>query len=248
MSWHCSLALVEEFSVRGCLDGESSARLRSSRIAEKSFYGDKRKASSKRSRFGMTCGPLTASRGVELWMLSQAASPASPSPLPGSARARWTSEISGLTPFALYEKSGPDGAYWKTSQGYFIPGISGLSSADWPKAGMMLAGRLYRRGSWARRIGEIGCGLWPTVKACRDGYRGKTLQNALDGKSEMSLDRIIHLPQMWPTPRGNKTTSEKAEVWQERRNRGDVSTLSLALAVALHGGAQTRPTPAARNV
>jgi hypothetical protein len=29
---------------------------------------------------------------------------------------------------------------------------------------MMSGGRLYQRESWERRIGEIGCGLWPTPR------------------------------------------------------------------------------------
>ena len=40
MSWHCSLALVEEFSDRSCLDTESCALLKSIRTAEKSSWLD----------------------------------------------------------------------------------------------------------------------------------------------------------------------------------------------------------------
>lgn len=72
MSWHCSLAVVEAFSDRGCLDAESCAQLKYPRIGESCFYGDKRKATSERSLFGMMCGPSTAARGVTQWMSSLA--------------------------------------------------------------------------------------------------------------------------------------------------------------------------------
>jgi len=41
MSWHCSLALVEEFSARGLLVTASSARLNETRSAARAYYAAK---------------------------------------------------------------------------------------------------------------------------------------------------------------------------------------------------------------
>jgi DNA (cytosine-5)-methyltransferase 1 len=42
---------------------------------------------------------------------------------------------------------------------------------------------------------------------------------------------------LWPTPRAEKTTDEKEETWQKRKDRGGVSTPPLTLAVKMY------PTP-----
>lgn len=85
MSWHCSLALLEEFSARGFLDGERSEQLRSIRIAEKSCFGGKKKDTSKRSLSSVTYDDSTAERGVERWISSLRDSRVSRSQRPGAA-------------------------------------------------------------------------------------------------------------------------------------------------------------------
>ena len=116
MSWLFSLALVEEFSAHGCLDGELCAQLKSIRTAERSYYGDKKKVSSPPSLSGTMCEPSTVSRGVEKWMSLLPASPARDTQLQGSNSASMMNVTSGQTPFALLEKSSHNGYCWKMCQ------------------------------------------------------------------------------------------------------------------------------------
>ncbi len=76
MSWHYSLALVEEFSALDCLDGESCAQLKSARLTERSYFDARRKGTSEPSLFGMTSEPSTVAHGLEKWMSSLAETPA----------------------------------------------------------------------------------------------------------------------------------------------------------------------------
>ena len=114
----------------------------------------------------------TGDRGVDAWISSLRASRASRSASPDSSAPSGTNEICGLTPFALLERSGPDGVYWRTYQDC-LPGLTDISARfceSWPKAGTMRDGVCYLRRKWERRIGVIDFGLLPTpVKA--DGER-----------------------------------------------------------------------------
>jgi len=178
MSWHCSLALVEEFSRLGCLDGVQSALLRSTRIAEKSSFGARKRATSKRSRSGMMSDRLMARPGVEAWMSSLRASPASRSASRGSTKAKAINETSGLTPFALYDRSDRDGACWRTSQVSLLTNTMERFWGHWPKAAMMLDGIAYPRVSLVPDNFVSAFGLlrpperWATP---RSRYRGTTV-------------------------------------------------------------------------
>jgi hypothetical protein len=69
MSWLFSQALVEEFSVESCSDGEPSALLSGNPIPQAYCAPDRMTKFSRLSRFGMTFKPLTESRGEELLTL-----------------------------------------------------------------------------------------------------------------------------------------------------------------------------------
>ena len=170
MSWHFSQVLVEEFSALNCLDGESCAQLKSTRTAEKSCFGDKKKAFSNPSPSGTMCEPSKAIVGAERWMSSLPASLASPGPQLGESGVEQTiQETSGQTPFASLEKSDQGIASWKTCQVCLLTNTLGLYLETWPKAGTMLDGRLYQRQKWERRIREIGSGFLPSPTTA-DGY------------------------------------------------------------------------------
>ncbi len=72
MSWHCSLALVEEFSARGCLDSVQCAQLKSIRTVGKCSFEGKKRATWNPFPSGTMCEPLTVYRGVVSWMSSLA--------------------------------------------------------------------------------------------------------------------------------------------------------------------------------
>ena len=52
----------------------------------------------------------------------------------------------------------------------------------------------------ARLTSGSGSGYWPTPKKSQDGNSPKTLQMVRDGTAEASLNRVIHMPDKWPTP------------------------------------------------
>jgi hypothetical protein len=66
MSWLFSRALVEEYWLGTCLDGEPSARLNTTPTPQAFLPPDKTTAFSRLSRFGMTFAPLTDCLGAEL--------------------------------------------------------------------------------------------------------------------------------------------------------------------------------------
>ena len=69
MSLLYSQALVEEYSVANCLDGEQSAPLSGSLTQQAYCAPDKMTGFSHLSRFGMTFKPLTENLGQELLTL-----------------------------------------------------------------------------------------------------------------------------------------------------------------------------------
>ena len=70
MSWHCSLALVEEFSAHTSLDGALCARLKTARIARKSLCDGKKRGIFRHSPSGTTLDRFKAGAGVASWMWS----------------------------------------------------------------------------------------------------------------------------------------------------------------------------------
>ena len=159
----CSQAPVAEFSAGNCLDGKQCARLRSIRIAERSCFDAKKKATYRRSLSGITYEPSTAALGVERWMsflrvghVSRGASERETSP------GHTTHAICGLTPFALLEKSGRDGASWRTRQRCLFTSTYIAYSETWPRAGFVHDGTAYQLPPLAPIIDETDCGLWPT--------------------------------------------------------------------------------------
>lgn len=165
MSWHCSLALVEDFLGVSCLGGEQCARLKSIRMQEKSCFDGRKKGSYRRSLSGMTYEPSTAARGVAAWISSLPASPASPTPLPESDAAKMTSGTSGPIPSASFAKWDHDTASWRTYQGSLFTGTTDEYSRTWPRAGIVYGGTAYRLPPLAPLTRGTGSGLWPTPRA-----------------------------------------------------------------------------------
>ena len=74
MSWLYSQALVAEYSVASCSDGEQCAPLSGSHTLGLCLPSDRMMGFLKNSRFGMTCEPLTETLGAEGLTWSLAAS------------------------------------------------------------------------------------------------------------------------------------------------------------------------------
>ncbi len=218
MSWHCSQVEVEEFSRLGCLDGAQSALLKSTRIAERSSFGDKKKVTSNPSPSGMTYDPSTAKRGVESWILSLRDSRASRSASPGSAQEKTTTATSGPRPSGLFARWSPDSRSWKTYRGFSAryktkkqarlkQAISGRFLGTWPRAGMTHGGVCFRLQSWERRICERGCGSLPTPSATSYGTNQGGAAGRV-GKVRPSLETMAERDQ-WPTPTQRDYRSDK---------------------------------------
>ena len=154
MSYHCSLALVEEFSGQSCLSTELCARLKSIRTAERSCFDGKKMETCRRSLSGMTYEPSMASRGAEQWISYLRDSHVSHSLSPAFDEVTRITVTSGRKPFASFEKFSQATHSWKTFKGFSVPGrkrprgikgsaTSELFSTAWPKRGMMQSGQCW---------------------------------------------------------------------------------------------------------
>ena len=229
---HYLPGLVAESSAVSSLDSNALERLRSTRIAEKSCFDGKKKASYRRSLSGVTYEPSTASRGVEKWTLSLVDSPASRSALPVNALARQTSVTCGPTPSASFAKWHRGSACWRTYQLSLLTGTSVPFSGSFPKAGTASDGKLYRLPSLGRRIGEIASGLLPTPRTC-------------SGKRSSGMNRTEMYRAMWPTPNvpnGGRVIPADAEWHGIAAYRKDKK-----MQVGLESAVRRWPTPTSRD-
>jgi len=203
MSWLYIPVPASEFGERNTYsDGGPCATSRTTPTASESCKPESGTDCSTTPPSGMTSAPSTGDPGLDWWMSSRRDSPANPGARRENVLERWMSAISGLIPFASLEKSGPDTACWRTPQDSFEPGTSRLSARALPRAGMMLAGKLYRRRSWARRINAIACGLWPTPTA--DNVNERKKKYAQGGTS---LNTAVRFPTPVATMWKNRETS-----------------------------------------
>ena len=147
---------------------------------------------------------------LEQLTLFPAASPASPSPLPGSGEARRMTVISGLKCSESSENSGPLGSLARTLLGSSI-WRSTRCSLTW-KTKVTKGGRcLFRLAASTRRTGASDAQLWPTVTGF-DATGGE-----LKGKEYCGTRHAMKLGQavrMFPTPRANCMTGAS---WAPRR-------------------------------
>lgn len=127
---------------------------------------------------------------------------------------------------------GPDGLWRRMYQGCFqvmMDGSLETFSGTWPRSGTMRNGTVYQRQPSVPRTSVIGYSSWPTPKASIDGTSPKTLQMVRDGKAEASLQRVVLMPERWPTPRaanpgsriastGGKILAQEVEIAEGIRN------------------------------
>lgn len=186
---------------------------------------------------GMTLPPLTATRGVELWISSLRDSHVSPSVPQEDKRAQKTSDGCGMILSESFAKYGPDGSLVKTSQDLF-GSDSTPYSGRLPKWGMMYRGELFELTKWEPPIdaSEYSSSLgWPQTPMASDGEGGMMeVRSDAHGKYKLR-DYGASWPNMenWPTITASEGTKNAG-----RRRASDR---------VLNEEAKNWPTPAARD-
>ena len=171
MSWHYLPGLAGDSSLDTSSDGLPSAPWKKSPTDERCSCDGSGTVCFPCSRSGTTAEPSTGDPGVVLWMSSQRASRANPSPSPASAREPTTPATDGRIPSASFARYDPDTRFWKTCLGSLALGISDVYSGTWPKQGTMRSGRCSVLMMSAPRIDGNGSGSWPTPRAGCPGSR-----------------------------------------------------------------------------
>jgi len=199
MSFHFSLALVEEFSDRSCLDGELCAELKSIRTAEKSCFDGKKKATSRPSPSGMASRLLTGPYGEDGLTWLRQVFPVSPGQSQENEREKQTTATFGPTPSGSFARWDRDSACWKTYQVSLLTHTLEPFSETWPKRGSMRNGVCWERTMLEHRTEENGCGYWPTPRAC-DGDKGGNPRPKQRGDLQAAVRGGHKTRQTWPTP------------------------------------------------
>lgn len=229
MSWHCSRALVAEYSAASCSGGEPSAPLNGTPTPAAYYWPDKTTGHSRLSRFGMTSEPLTADRGEALLMLFLAASRARTSAQPEAGQDLTENEAdSGVKWQGSFTKYDPATRSWKTRQFSLLGGLAEFSET-WPRWGSMRNGECLERPIAERPTCESESGLWPTP-TCGGG--GQTLPEGTTPTGK--------------TPEGRKQTV-CLERYVQQVERKVWPTPTVAMAKGSSGGALTRKTGKSRE-
>lgn len=198
-------------------------------LNSESRMGYSRTHPSSRLTFGDGSNLVTPAHIREWLTQSSPAGPANRTLPQVSGSAAMTNEKDGPPLSKQFAKLSQDGFWAKTCRGYSQLTLDGTLEpycATWPRQGMTVAGASYRQPNWARRIGEIVSGLWPTIRANEHGDyqydRGdhnkprSTLTGAVKGfptpkasdatrgaapseqrRNSPNLEAVV---KMWPTP------------------------------------------------
>lgn len=127
--------------------------------------------------------------------------------LQGSAKARQTTGINGLTLSESFAQYDPHTCSWKTCQLSLLTNTLEPYLETWPRVGMIVNGIAYELPTRARRINARGSGLslfyrnsWPTPKAW-DGEMGTPSTTGRPVQKVTHLGTAAkHWPKMWRTP------------------------------------------------
>ena len=173
MSWLFSQALVEAFSEANSLDGTPSAPSNTTPTPQAFLWRDKTTDAWSRFPSGMTCEPLTESRGEELLRSFLAAFPAPTYQSPAKAKVSTAKRAaSGPRWSESLAKFDRNTFSWKTAQRLlFADSVECLET--FPRWGLMRAGELLAQTPVDFNITEPGSGWLPTPTAT-DGKGGTT--------------------------------------------------------------------------
>lgn len=230
MSWSFSRELVGGFLAGNCLDTEPSAQLNTTLTQDQFYWPDKPTEHSRISRFGMTCEPLTGSRGAELLTWFLAGFRAKTYPLQ-DAGMDWTANVVD------------SGGRWRESLARYDPDTHSLKTAqlslveDWtgcsvilPRSGLMLDGQCWELPTLGRITRATESGFLPTPVAT-DAGSGR-FNTSIGGKPRPTL-ALMARKQLWPTP----------TVCGNYNRKGASATSGDGLATAV----KMWPTPTAHN-
>ena len=194
MSWLFSQALVEEYSVDICLDGELSVQSSGNPTQLAYCALDKMTKFSRLSRFGMTFKPLTENRGEELLMSYLEGFRARTLVLPEKERESQENEVGcGEKWLALLAKYDRDTRLWKTAQCSLFEDLE-LSLETWPRWGLMRDGECWEQQILAQTIRGTESGLLPN----NETFFHPPCTTGLDGGSNSR--KALKKRQMYPTP------------------------------------------------
>jgi hypothetical protein len=222
MSWLFSQALVEEYLVDICLDGEQSVQSSGNRTQQAYCAPDKMTAFSRLSRFGMTFKPLTESRGEELLTLYREGFHAKTLVQQDEAQELTESAAGcGEKWRASFTKYDPDSRLWKTHQCSLVEDLEPFLET-WPQWGLMRDGECWEQRTLEQTTRGTEFGLlqetWPTPRSCSAMAATITPESAWNEKRNPNLETIVG-QRLWPTPttrdykgaNGFETTQKKIE-------------------------------------
>lgn len=265
MSWLFSQALVVEFSAGNCSDGERSAPLSLMPTPHRFWHNGRTMASSRLSRFGLTCAVLTETAGEALLTSFLAAFRARTSPSPAVG---WASPANAQGSGRRWHESSVKydrhSSSWKTHRCLFDEDLP-WSSVTLPSWGMTLDGVLWEPPISGRPIAETGSGFWGTPGAVntRPGATPMKLASvsgthaatrfptplASDWKRNGSpQDRRRNTPslgaavKMWPTPNASDADKWNNKSLEERQTRGQQVRLNTAVSPQGGSGGRLNPT------
>ena len=140
---------------------------------------------------------------IRAWLQSLVlASHVNPSLLPENSEPKMIPEICGLPPSMLFAELDQGIASWKMCQDSYRGSTGTLKrfSKTWPRAGIMLSGKLYQQPKWERRINEIDSSslqinLWPTPNASDHRDRGHvgmpSIQRRIEKGKQLNLSMVV---------------------------------------------------------
>ena len=167
-------------------------------------------------RSGLIPGPLTASRGVESWIGSLAASRASRGQSQERREEPMMNAGSGPTSDASLAKWNPEDCSWRTYQASFWEESSQYLES-WPRTGMTRSGQLFGLPTLVRHIDGSGALSWATPVGHDHKSEKSTLGRSLGRKT-----------QVWPTataldrPRTPETMAKSAAFRKRNANQNTV--------------------------
>jgi hypothetical protein len=173
MSWLYLPGQVSEFGAADCSDGKQSATSKKTPtastclkpVSETDILTTPQSGPMYAALLNTTMPPSILSAALENWLLSLSSLlvfPANHSAVLENSWAPPIGAMDGPIPFALFKRSGPNGSYWRMSQGCFPSLMFDEYSETWPRAGMMQNGIAYQLRPLAPITREIASGLWAT--------------------------------------------------------------------------------------
>jgi hypothetical protein len=185
MSWLFSQALVAAYSEANSLDGTPSAPSNTTPTPQAFLWCDKTTDAWSRFPSGMTCEPLTESRGEELltWFRAGFLAKTCPEQRPTTVAASlWPMDWMARDPDSggkwpeLFVTLDRDTRWWKTSQLCLMKELESFSET-WPRWGMMRDGACYQLPPQVPRITAREY-FWLLTPSASDGKKRYSFRSA----------------------------------------------------------------------